>query len=68
MDVGRCYLGFELGKGVDARVSKGFEFGKISVLAFASGQVRLECLMEFLYWHIRGRACMGGWNKAWIGG
>lgn len=45
---GRIRKGFELGKGVDMRVSKGFEFGK-SVLAFASGQVRLECLMEFVY-------------------
>ncbi len=46
---GRIRKGFELGKGVDMRVSKGFEFGKRSVLAFASGQVRLECLMEFVY-------------------
>ena len=64
----RIRKGFKLGIGVDVRVSKGFELGKRGVLAFASGQMGLVCLMEFVHWHGRGRGCMGGWNKGWIGG
>jgi hypothetical protein len=47
------------------RIREGPEFGKRSILAFASGQKRLIRGMEFVCRWNRGRYLIGRRDKAW---